>query len=595
MSKSGILIIVVGGNISQMLTSHEGQESKPEPATVNRLRQFLLPREGNNSILLHEGSGNNTKGVLVRVDIERLSGNDPNNIEQEDSSQVKPIIWSRLVQKIKDNSEKYEGFVVLHGLDTLAYTASAISFMIRNINFPIVFTGSQRPLDYVRSDAPQNIYTAITIAAAKSLNIAPAINEVTIYLHDTLYRANRSSMASASSYRSFDSLTFPSLATIGEHIEIRGSSINNNNNEKGTIDWSVKSDKNIQIIDVFPGMLPSVIESLVEHDLDKLYIQNLKRVALKLESGSGEPPNESDEYKTLIKIESILENQKQGQRLANLLDASDKEAALDTIENLDAKLLKEDAKVKGVILRTYGMGTAPTSSEVLKALKNLVQNDIIVMNVTQAHSSRVSFNSDPVSLRLFEQGVISGLDMTSEAAFAKMVVVLSDEKNIKKGVPYCEEVLQKDLAGEQSHSVINFHFKVGNTHHEDKFGYYCPIELINKDSKNLSTDTDGIFNKIKNIQLRILGLSKTQKGGGTKVIIVKTDDDTVPTDFKRHQNKILEQDLDIDNPNEDMSNTVNVTFDITDKKSKLFSQNAVFYIASQLKISWSRISIVVYC
>lgn len=592
MSKSGVLIIVVGGNISQLLTSHEGQDSKPEPATVVRLREFLIHGESNTSILLHEGSSNNTKGLQIRVDIERLRSSDPASTEQEDSSQVKPDIWSKLVQKIKDNVDKYEGFVVLHGLDTLAYTASAVSFMIRNLNFPIVFTGSQRPLNYTRSDAPQNIYTALTIAAAKSLNIKPPINEVTIYLHDTLYRANRSSMASASSYRSFDSLTFPSLATIGEHIDVRGNLLNGAS-DKGTISWNIKSDRNIQIIDVFPGMQASVIESLVETDLDKLYIENLKKVALKLEEDNGETPEESDDYKLLIKLESILDNQKQSQRIVSLLNGNP-ENALEIIDNLDSKLLKEDTKVRGVVLRTYGMGTAPTSREVLKALKKLVDNGIIVMNVTQAHSSRVSFNSDPVSLRLFEQGVISGLDMTSEAAFAKMVVVLSDEKNSKKGIDHCEDELQKDLAGEQSHSVINFHFQSGSTDKENNNWCYNQIEFKAKDRKDFELDAD-LFNKIENIQLRILGLCKTQRGGSTKVIIVRTDEESVPSDFKKHTNKILDKDLEIENPNEDKSNTVNVSFDITDMKAKLFSKNAVFYIGSQLNISWSRISIVVYC
>ncbi|MBK7967986.1 MAG: asparaginase [Bacteroidetes bacterium] len=179
LNDGSILVIVIGGNISQQLLDRDG-ELKLEPALPKEFYSFLIKEDKTNSVTLREG--NVSKQIIVKI--ERLV--DIEDLEQQDSSQVNPKIWEDLAKRIKDNYDNYEGFVVLHGLDTLAYTASAISFMIRNLNKPIVFTGSQRPLNFLRSDAPQNIYTALTIAASKSLGLKPPINEVTIYLHDTL-------------------------------------------------------------------------------------------------------------------------------------------------------------------------------------------------------------------------------------------------------------------------------------------------------------------------------------------------------------------------------------------------------------------------
>jgi len=494
MREGNILVIVIGGNISQVLT--DDAEPRLEPASADEFRKQLIENEGSSSIYLHER--HNLKGQQVRVKIERLI-DDSTNLEQQDSSQVDPRIWSLLVEKIKKKTPDYEGFVVLHGLDTLAYTASAVSFMIRNLNVPIVFTGSQRPLNYLRSDARQNIYTALTIAAARTLGMKP-INEVTIYLHDTLYRANRATMASASSYRSFDSLNYPAIATVGEYIDVKEHLISKPYSA-GTPIFLSKADATVQIIDVFPGMPSSVIASTVDTDVDKMYVENLKRISMQVAGENGEVFCDTEDAPILEALEKALDSQRQPQRISNILPLDQRSRALEIINELDQRLSKASKKVKGVILRTYGMGTAPTSPDVLKALNKLVEGGIIVMNVTQAHSSRVSFSSDPVSLRLFEQGVISGLDMTSEAAFAKMVVVLSDEKNIKKGVDHCEDELQADIAGEQSHTLLNYHFLPGETHEMENY-HFAVLEFKNRSKDFILRDEE--IEQIGNIQLRVL-------------------------------------------------------------------------------------------
>lgn len=507
-----ILVIVVGGNISQLAGD---ADMKLEPASEYQFKEFLFKGNNNDSIFLREGK----VSKQIFVDIERLI--DVEDLEGQDSSQVNPKIWEDLVKKINDNFEEYEGFVVLHGLDTLAYTSSAISFMITNLSKPIVFTGSQRPLNFPRSDAPQNIYTAITIAASKSLGLVPAINEVTIYLHDTLFRANRASMSSASSYRSFDSLNYTSLATTGEHIDIKANLVLTPSPK--VVGFAKYANKKIQIIDVFPGMSSSLIDSILGADLDN------------------------------------------------------------------------DNRIRGVILRTYGMGTLPT--DVLIALRKLVEAGIIVMNVTQAHSSRVSFNSDLVSLRLFEHGVISGLDMTSEAAFAKMVVILSNNNSDDKGIEHCKQELQKNIAGEQSHNVTNFHFASGAT---EQYGMTIDEKkkLYNHKAELKTKVSDFSFKlekneRVNNIQLRILGLQKVTTGGGkVQIKIFRCDDDKQKIIDGKEIYKFEET---LDDPDENGAvKTMNVAFDITNLESILFSRDAVFHIVSDQKIIWSRISIVIY-
>jgi L-asparaginase/Glu-tRNA(Gln) amidotransferase subunit D len=590
LSTGSILIIVIGGNISQQLLPRDG-EQKLEPAPAAEFYTFLIKGDKSNSIVLREG--NVSKQIIVKI--ERLI--DIEDLEQQDSSQVNPKIWEDLAKRIKENYEHYEGFVVLHGLDTLAYTASAISFMFRNLTKPIVFTGSQRPLNFLRSDAPQNIYTALTIAASKSLGLRPPINEVTIYLHDTLYRANRASMSSASSYRSFDSLNYPALATIGEHVDIKDELIFHplSNN----IIYSLKADKKVQIIDVFPGMSSSLIDGIAGLNVDEILIEKLIYIAEKNVDG-GVPFPETDDYKILMEIKEELTKQSKGKRLSAILNNAKREAAAELIDNL-ISIDKESADgygfsneenvIKGVILRTYGMGTLPT--DVLKALRKLVDNKIVVMNVTQAHSSRVSFNSDLVSLRLFEHGVISGLDMTSEAAFAKMVIILSN--NIK-GVENCEDELQQNISGEQSHTVLNFHFEGGETsenENENKkiiFNYASKLKFLHIIRDFAFNESD--ISRMNNVQLRILGLKKKVNGGGNVRIKLFRCDDVNQKIIEGKEifkfQEILEDPLDTE------TKTVNVSFDITNLKEMLFNKDAVFYIVSDQKIVWSRISIVVY-
>ncbi|MBK7967985.1 MAG: hypothetical protein IPK08_03120 [Bacteroidetes bacterium] len=183
-------------------------------------------------------------------------------------------------------------------------------------------------------------------------------------------------MSSASSYRSFDSLNYPALATIGEHVDIKDDLIFHP--FSGNIMHASKANKQVQIIDVFPGMSSTLIEGIVGLDIDEIHLERLKQIAKKNVDG-GVPFNETEDSKILNEIEIELKKQSRGKRLSNLVDVSKRDAATELIsnlENIEKELSSSEIEnnlgenlIKGVILRTYGMGTLPT--DVLQALKNL--------------------------------------------------------------------------------------------------------------------------------------------------------------------------------------------------------------------------------
>ena len=135
-----------------------------------------------------------------------------------DSSNVNPENWSRMAHMVYDNYEKYDGFVILHGTDTMSYSASALSFMLHNLAKPVVFTGSQLPVGVLRSDAKENLLTAIEIAAAKDENGRAMVPEVTIFMDDELYRGNRTTKRNAEHFSAFNSYNYPALARAGVRI-----------------------------------------------------------------------------------------------------------------------------------------------------------------------------------------------------------------------------------------------------------------------------------------------------------------------------------------------------------------------------------------
>jgi L-asparaginase len=198
-----------------------------------------------------------------------------------DSSDMHPDFWIRLATLIEDKYESYDGFVVLHGSDTMAYTASAISFMLENLNKPVIFTGSQLPLGVIRTDGRENFINSIEIAAA-SKNNTPMIPEVAIYFENKLLRANRTSKLNAENFNAFYSGNFPILAEVGVHIKYKHNYIRKHNFKKLIVHKNLNF--NVGILKLFPGISANTIKSI-------LNTPELKAVILETFGAGNAPTN----------------------------------------------------------------------------------------------------------------------------------------------------------------------------------------------------------------------------------------------------------------------------------------------------------------
>ena len=199
-----------------------------------------------------------------------------------DSSEMGPESWTKIVQVIVDNYHDYDGFVVLHGTDTMAFAASALSFMLENLSKPVVLTGSQLPIGMLRTDGKENLITAIEIAAARE-NDMPVVPEVCIFFENDLLRGNRTSKTNADNFNAFRSYNYPPLAHAGISIKYDMSQIYHSVSRR-PLKPHFLLDRNIAILKLFPGISPQVIESI-------LNIPGLKGVVMET-FGSGNAPGE---------------------------------------------------------------------------------------------------------------------------------------------------------------------------------------------------------------------------------------------------------------------------------------------------------------
>ncbi|MFC1734227.1 asparaginase [candidate division KSB1 bacterium] len=177
-----------------------------------------------------------------------------------DSSNVSPAVWIELSHVIGKNYDKYDGFVVLHGSDTMAFSSAALSFILDNLNKPVVFTGSQLPMGVSRTDGRENFITSIEIAASKRGN-KPMVPEVSLYFEYQLYRGNRVHKFSAENFEAFRSINYPVLAEAGVNIKFNTNAIRKADELPLKIHECL--DTNVAILKLFPGISPQVVNSIL--------------------------------------------------------------------------------------------------------------------------------------------------------------------------------------------------------------------------------------------------------------------------------------------------------------------------------------------
>jgi len=266
----------------------------------------MVVEKENSVLLLFTGgtismSEDPSTGALRPIDFDRLQEYMP-EIKQTgirvksvpflpliDSSDVDPSAWERMALLIEENYEDFDGFVVLHGTDTMAYSASALSFMLENLSKPVIFTGAQLPIGMMRSDAKENLLTAIEIASAKE-NGQPIVPEVCIFFEDTLFRGNRTTKKNAEHFSAFNSYNYPPLAKAGVHIKYFRSSIHYP--AAGTkLRVRTHIDQNIAILKLFPGITEHTVNAILQ-------IPGLKAVVLE-SFGAGNAPRKTWFYNAL--------------------------------------------------------------------------------------------------------------------------------------------------------------------------------------------------------------------------------------------------------------------------------------------------------
>jgi L-asparaginase len=232
--KSSVLLIYTGGTIGMMQDARSGElkpfDFKTLTKQIPELNKFA-------------------------IELNSISFSHP-----IDSSNMNPGIWIELVQIIKDNYHKYNGFVILHGSDTMSFTASALSFMLENLSKPVVLTGSQLPIGIIRTDGKENLITAIEIAGAQQKG-KPIITEVCIYFEYKLLRGNRTYKYNSAHFDAFKSPNYPALAEAGVNISYNKNAFNKPN--KKSLKVYTNLDNDITVLKLFPGISKKITSAIL--------------------------------------------------------------------------------------------------------------------------------------------------------------------------------------------------------------------------------------------------------------------------------------------------------------------------------------------
>jgi L-asparaginase len=282
-----------------------------------------------------------------------------------DSSNINPKKWVEIAENIEKNYDNFDGFVVLHGSDTMSYSASALSFMLENLSKPVIFTGSQLPIGDLRTDAKENLITAIQIASLQEDN-KPIVSEVCLYFEYKLYRGNRTTKINAENFNAFISPNYPILIESGVNLKVFPELFLSKPTDS-QLKFHNAINTNVVVIKMFPGISQNVLSAIF----------------------------------------AIPE-------------------------------------LQGVVLETYGAGNAPTEEWFLTLLKKGISRGLQIVNVTQCSIGSVNMGKYETSTILKEIGVISGKDITTEAAITKLMYMLG--QNVPSDI--FKNIFETSLRGE---------------------------------------------------------------------------------------------------------------------------------------------------
>jgi L-asparaginase len=285
--------------------------------------------------------------------------------EPLDSSNMDTGHWIKIAEIIETHYEAYDGFVVLHGSDTMSYTASALSYLLENLAKPVILTGSQLPIGDLRTDAKENLITSVQIAALRKNN-RPLVQEVGLYFEYKLYRGNRTTKINAEHFQAFASLNYHHLIESGVHLKTFDQFLWVPKKGRNLVVHK-KMDTNVLVLKLFPGINAQVFEGM-------LNIRGLR----------------------------------------------------------------------AVVLETYGSGNAPTEAWFLLALEKAIAKGIHVINVTQCSGGSVAMGQYETSTHLKKLQLISGKDITTEAAITKAMYMLGADVSKK----HFKTVFETSLRGE---------------------------------------------------------------------------------------------------------------------------------------------------
>jgi L-asparaginase len=335
-----VLIIYTGGTIGMV---HNPKTGSLIPINFKHITKHL-PVLGNSGLKLESVSFNPVK----------------------DSSDIDPAFWVQMAEIIEQNYDNYDGFVVLHGTDTMAYSASALSFMITNLSKPVIFTGSQLPIGLLRTDGRENLITSIEIAAAHE-NGVPVVTEVCIYFDNKLTRGNRTTKLSAEHFDAFSSPNYPPLAEVGLHLKYNYSQIKYPKRIKKLI-VNKTFDNNVAILKLFPGINRNFVQAVMRtKGLRALIIETF---------GSGNAPTYKwflDDIKSFIKDGGIIFNVTQchgGSVEMGLYETSREMLAAGVVSGKD---ITSEASVTKLM---YLLGKYKKNKDVLKYLSRPISGEM---------------------------------------------------------------------------------------------------------------------------------------------------------------------------------------------------------------------------